>query len=353
MSKSFLWTWIVPEAVPEEVASAQTQPWERADKAILSALESGAGKSAHPVPSTTRSQLKRLFEENKIYLDDKPIKPNTKLKPGAKVQIEFAPPRPSELTPEDRPLEILFEDEHIVVVNKPQGLTVHPSSTQMEGTLVHALLHQIKNLSGIGGVLRPGIVHRLDKNTSGALVIGKTDVAHQRLVETFSKHAIERSYWAICYGAFTGPQKIESLIGRNPSDRKKMSMKVKRGRKAISYVKSLETYQNQNGTPFGSWLEVTLETGRTHQIRVHLTGSGHSIMGDALYGQPSSKHSKWLTLPDEIKQAVAELPGQALHARTLGFEHPVEKRYLRFCAEPPKQFQSLLRLLKEYCVRPL
>ena len=228
------------------------------------------------------------------------------------------------------------------MVNKPPGLTVHPSSTQKEGTLVHALLHHIKDLSGIGGVLRPGIVHRLDKDTSGALVISKSDRAHVALVEKFSKHDMERVYWALCYGSFKQPSlKIETLIGRNPKDRKRMSSDVKTGRKAITHLKRLENFGS-----YACWVQAQLETGRTHQVRVHLTGAGHSVLGDPVYGTPNSKSAKWLALPSEVREAVAQLPGQALHARVLGFEHPITKKRLRFEAEPPAEFRGVLEALK-------
>lgn len=325
-----IWKWRSPAAAP------------RADLAILEALES---------QTITRSQLKRLIDGEKVTLNGKPIKANIRLKEGDEIQIDFPAPEPSELVPEDRPLEILFEDEHLLVVNKPPGLTVHPSPTQMKGTLVHALLHHIQDLSGIGGVLRPGIVHRIDKDTSGALVITKTDAAHVKLAEVFSKHDIERCYWALCYGAppfSKSPKKIESLIGRNPNDRKKMSMTVKTGRSAITYYSCLKEYSIPQKKPFASWLNITLETGRTHQIRVHLTGEGYSILGDPVYGTPTQNHPKWQALPNSIRTSVQTLPGQALHARVLGFTHPITKQPLRFEADPPPEFKAVLEELEKF-----
>jgi len=238
------------------------------------------------------------------------------------------------------------------VVNKPQNLTVHPSTTQTEGTLVHILLHHIQDLSGMGGVLRPGIVHRIDKDTSGALVVTKTDAAHRKLTEDFAAHTIERVYWALCYGAPAAsdkPTRIESWIGRNPKDRKKMSMKVKTGRKAITYYQPKMIFSHPSKSPFACWLEVTLETGRTHQVRVHLTGVHHSILGDPVYGTPTMHHPKWLALPENVRNAVKNLPGQALHARILGFEHPITRKKLRFEAEPPEAFQKVLNAATEAC----
>jgi 23S rRNA pseudouridine1911/1915/1917 synthase len=216
-----IWTWLVQNIC------------ERADLAIMNAFDSQEGTLSTDIfPSLSRSQLKKLIEDGKVTANGKPLKANSKLQLNTLIRIEMPPPVPLELVPENRPIEVLFEDEHLLVVNKPPNLTVHPSTPQMEGTLVHALLHHIQDLSGIGGVLRPGIVHRIDKNTSGALVITKSDAAHQKLVETFARHDIERCYWALCYGSpevkkVNTLTKIESLIGRNPNDRKKMSMTVK------------------------------------------------------------------------------------------------------------------------------
>jgi 23S rRNA pseudouridine1911/1915/1917 synthase len=319
----------------------------RADLAILEALEAGLGswtpsETAEEFSSISRSQIKKWIEDGRVSLDGAPAKANSKIQTGSKIRIELPKPEPLALVPEDRPLEILFEDSDLLVVNKPPGLTVHPSSTQKEGTLVHALLHHIKDLSGIGGVLRPGIVHRLDKDTSGALVISKSDRAHVALVEKFSKHDMERVYWALCYGSFKQPSlKIETLIGRNPKDRKRMSSDVKTGRKAITHLKRLENFGS-----YACWVQAQLETGRTHQVRVHLTGAGHSVLGDPVYGTPNSKSAKWLALPSEVREAVAQLPGQALHARVLGFEHPITKKRLRFEAEPPAEFRGVLEALK-------
>lgn len=334
-----IWTWKVP---PE------LDSYTRADLLILKGSE-----SAHPPVEISRSQLKRLMEEGQVTINGRTVKPSTRLKPGDEIQIHFPPPVPSQLVAEDRPLDILYEDESLLIVNKPQGLTVHPSPTQMEGTLVHALLHHIHDLSGIGGVLRPGIVHRIDKNTSGALVITKTDQAHIKLTEIFSKHEIERCYWALCYGAppadpSAAPVRIESQIGRNPLDRKKMSMTVKTGRAAITHYQVQEKFGHSGKNPFASWMTLKLETGRTHQIRVHLTGIGHSILGDPVYGTPSEKQPKWTALPQDIRSIIQELPGQALHARTLGFAHPITGKTVRVEAEPPELFQRLLRALETY-----
>jgi len=341
--KTSRWTWITDEGATGL----------RADKALLEALSTGQGTWSGEPRSCSRSQLQSLIEQGCVLAGDRAIKANTKLKAGDPIEIQFPAPKSLELVPEDRPLDILFQDEHLLVVNKPPGLTVHPSATQTEGTLVHALLHHIGDLSGIGGVLRPGIVHRIDKDTSGALVITKTDAAHQKLAEVFARHAIDRAYWALCYGSPDVPTqgkpvKIESLIGRHLTDRKKMSTNVKDGRKAITYYRKLEEYAQSRAKPFASWIEATLETGRTHQVRVHLAGLGHSILGDPVYGTPSERHTKWLAMPQDVREAVEQLPGQALHARLLGFEHPITGQKLRFEAEPPAEFAALLKALQQY-----
>ncbi len=326
----------------------------RADRAILHALESGLGQwEGEPLPCS-RSRLQKLIEENGVSVDEKPLsKSNVKLRPGSRVVIEFPEPRALDVLPEDKPIEILYQDEHLLVVNKPPRLTVHPSETQSEGTLVNILLHHIKDLSGIGGTLRPGIVHRIDKDTSGALVITKTDRAHQALVETFSKHDIERVYWALCYGAparASKPVKIEGNIGRSLTDRKKMALLKVGGRHAVTYYRLVEEYGRSGvgKAPFASWLEVTLETGRTHQVRVHLNSIGHSILADPAYGTPTDRQPKWLALPQDVREAVATMPGQALHARVLGFAHPVTGEKLRFEAEIPPEYRHLMETLKKY-----
>jgi 23S rRNA pseudouridine1911/1915/1917 synthase len=322
---------------------------KRADKEILRALTSEDGSWEGPVVSCSRSFLQRLIEDRHVLADGKPIAVSTKLKPETLVEIFFPIAKQISLIPENRLLEILFEDEHLVVVNKPAGLTVHPSETQKDGTLVHALLHHIKDLSGIGGELRPGIVHRIDKHTSGSLVITKTDVAHRALAELFSKHEIEREYWAFCYGSpKKASGKIETLIGRNPNDRKKMSSRVKEGRKAVTQYSVKESYGQPGKSAFASWIVARLETGRTHQVRVHLTDLGNSILGDPVYGVTTENQPKWKALPVDIRDAARALPGQALHARLLAFEHPVTKQLLRFEAEPPAAVQALMKLLEKY-----
>jgi 23S rRNA pseudouridine1911/1915/1917 synthase len=336
---SSLWKW----TVSSEAAGV------RSDLAILRALGAGEGDWEGEKVEVSRSRIQKLMEEGQILATGAPLRGNEKLASGTSVEARFPAPRSSELIPQDAPLEILYQDEHLVVVNKPPGLTVHPSDTQTDGTLVHILLHHIKDLSGIGGELRPGIVHRIDKDTSGALVVSKTDAAHRVLAESFANHTIERSYWAFCYGAPAAPLgTIDTLIGRNPTDRKKMSIDVKEGRRAVTHWSRTEEYGTLKSRAFASFIEARLETGRTHQVRVHLTSLSHSLLGDPTYGVPSERNPKWLALPVEVREAVRALPGQALHARVLGFDHPITGVKLRFEAEPPAQLRALMNALGKY-----
>lgn len=303
---------------------------------------------AEKVEGTSRSQIQAWIEAGRVTIDGRAIKGSEKFLVGQEIHLQVPAPAPLELIPEDIPLDILFQDSHLLVVNKPAGLTVHPSDTQRESTLVHALLHHVKDLSGIGGKLRPGIVHRIDKNTSGALLITKTDEAHQKMSEVFAKHDIERRYWAWCFGSpnwtpFGNREvRIETKIGRSPTDRKKMSSQVEDGRVAVTRATQLEAYKG-----FASLLECQLETGRTHQVRVHLTDLGHSILGDPTYGTPSERNTKWNALPIEVRKAVEKLPGQALHARVLGFRHPITGQDLRFEAPLPEHLITLHEVLKK------
>lgn len=346
MSRS-RWTWIIAYVHVEEQGL-------RADRAIPEAIENGLGEWEGEALPCSRSRLQKLIEEGAVRIDGKVLsKANVKLSAGSKVEIDFPEPRSLDVRAEDKPIDILYQDEHLLVVNKPPRLTVHPSETQADGTLVNILLHHIKDLSGIGGALRPGIVHRIDKDTSGALVITKTDRAHQGLVETFSKHDIERVYWALVYGspaASAKPVKIEGNIGRSLTDRKRMALLKAGGRHAVTYYKKIEEYglTGAGKAPFASWLEVTLETGRTHQVRVHLNSIAHSILADPVYGTPTENQPKWRALPEDVRLAIDAMPGQALHARVLGFVHPVTGEKLRFEAELPAEFRHLMDTLKKY-----
>jgi 23S rRNA pseudouridine1911/1915/1917 synthase len=298
----------------------------------------------------SRSQIQKLIEAGSIVVDGKTIRTKDSIPDGSMVTVNLPEPTPIEVLPENIPLSILYEDEHLIVVNKQPGLTVHPSETQTHGTLVNALLYHVKDLSGIGGKLRPGIVHRIDKDTSGALVISKHDEAHTGLAKLFATHTIERKYWALTYGVLNSdePITVKTTLGRNPNDRKKMAVNVEGGRVAISHFKPLEAYGVPGKTPFASMVEATLETGRTHQVRVHLNHLGHSLLGDPVYGTPTTGQPKWKSLPNTVQEAVEALPGQALHARVLGFKHPMTGKELYFEAEPFEAFANLLAALRVF-----
>jgi 23S rRNA pseudouridine1911/1915/1917 synthase len=325
------WILTVPEGVKD-----------RADKALIRLLE-----EEEEAPALSRSQLQKLMDSDRVISGGTPVRGKDRLTPGSEISIEIPDPAPLDVSAEDIPLDILFEDEHLLVVNKQPGLTVHPSETQKSGTLVNALLFRIKDLSGIGGVLRPGIVHRIDKDTSGALVVSKTDAAHAGLAALFGRHDIERRYWAFCYGSprWEGDFRFESTLGRSPQDRKKMAVNVENGRKAVSVFRNLGEFSVSGKSPYASWIEARLMTGRTHQVRVHLTHLQHSLLGDPVYGTPTESQAKWKLLPLEIQRAVRALSGQALHARVLGFRHPVTGAELRFEAPLPPALQALVDLL--------
>ena len=336
------WTWVTNEAAAGV----------RADRAIADALESEDGEWDGDAVPISRSRLQKLMEDGRVLAGGKPVLRSTKLGAGVPIQIRVPEPTPLELVPEDIPLDVLFEDRDLIVVNKPAGLTVHPSETQKTGTLVHALLYHVKDLSGIGGKLRPGIVHRIDKDTSGALVVSKTDEAHLGLAAIFAKHEIERAYSALTYGApaweAADEYRMETLIARNPNDRLRMTTEVKAGRRAVTRFRCLRKFGHAAKAPFAAHVEARLETGRTHQVRVHLTALNHSLLGDPLYGVPSMNQPKWKALPADVQDLVKNLPGQALHARVLGFRHPITGAELRFEAPFPAPFARLLDTLANY-----
>ena len=298
----------------------------------------------------SRSQIQKLIEAGHILINQKTIRTKDVIPHLAEISVTLPDPTPIEVIPENIPIHILYEDEHLIVINKQPGLTVHPSETQHSHTLVNALLYHVKDLSGIGGKLRPGIVHRIDKDTSGAIVISKNDVAHAGLAKLFATHTIDRVYWALTYGTpkMDASVRVETTLGRSPHDRKKMAVNVDPGRVAISHFKLLEAYGLQGKANFASLVEAKLETGRTHQVRVHLNHLGHSLLGDPLYGTPNDSNAKWKALPALIKEAVTALPGQALHARVLGFKHPITGKMLHFEAEPFLELAHLLSELKKF-----
>ncbi len=284
---------------------------------------------AENVPELTRSQAKKLILEGYVRLGEKKVRPKYPVKPGETVLVSLPPPEEPSLRPEEEvPFEILYEDEDLAVVNKPPGVVVHPAAGHSSGTLVHGLLARLKDLSGVGGELRPGIVHRLDKDTSGLLLVAKSDQAHQALTRQFKYREVSKVYLALVHGVLRVPSgKIDYPIGRHPVHRKKMSIHAKRAREALTLWKVRERFRK------ATLLEVRLLTGRTHQIRVHLSAIGHPIVGDALYGGAR---------PQGPKAA-----RQMLHAWQIRFLHPRTHQELSFEAPLPEDFRLLLERLRE------
>lgn len=291
----------------------------------------------------SRAQIQRLIENGCVFADDLLITDkNFKTREGDIYQIIL--PEPEEATPvaQNIPLDILYEDDDLIVVNKPAGMTVHPAAGCSRDTLVNALLYHCKgSLSGIGGVARPGIVHRIDRNTSGILVVAKNDIAHRGLAEQFFVHSIERTYYAVVYN-IANPLSgtIEANLARSPYDRKKMAIIKAGGKTAITHYQTIENYKNA-----ASLIKCNLETGRTHQIRVHLSSIGCHLIGDDVYAQP---HKNSILLPVEIKNYVNSFPRQALHAFSLGFIHPKTGKKLYFEADYPSDMKELINKLREY-----
>ncbi len=300
---------------------------------MLTAEASDAGKRmdrflTERLEEFSRSYLQKLLKEERVLMDGKAVKANCRVQGGEQFEVFLPEQQEPQILPENIPLDILYEDQDILVVNKPQNMVVHPAAGHYEHTLVNALMYHCRgSLSGINGILRPGIVHRIDKDTSGALVICKNDAAHRSLAEQLAVHSITRRYRAIAQGYFQEDCfTVEGDIGRHPIDRKKMAVHVKNGKPAVTHVTVLQKLKGF------SYLECRLETGRTHQIRVHLSGIGHPILGDPLYGPK--------------KCPVPHLQGQVLHAMVLGFVHPRTGEYMEFTAPLPDYFKKLLQILR-------
>lgn len=277
-------------------------------------------------PDCSRARLQALITQGDVHLDGHPVRPSERLRPGQVIALNWPDLRPSLVEPQAIPLQVVFEDASLLVVNKPAGMVTHPAPGSRDGTLVNALLAHCSDLSGIGGVERPGIVHRLDKDTTGLLVVAKTDAAHRSLSAQIAAKTAQRCYLGVVTGSMSVPQgRIDAPIRRHPRDRIKMAV-VPEGRTAATRWEVLETFRD------ATLLRLSLETGRTHQIRVHMAHLGHPLVGDPLYG-PS-------------KPFAIRMGRQALHAEQLGFRHPVSGEAMRFQADPPADFQRLLMILR-------
>ena len=294
------------------------------------------------IENATRSRIQKLIEADLVKVNGKTVKPSYLVQPNDIIEASHPiTPRPEEAEPEEIPLNIIYEDEFLLVVNKPAGMVAHPAYANYTGTLVNALLHHTKSLSGLNEPGRPGIVHRLDKNTSGLLVVAKDDFTHAKLAEQFSKHTAEREYRAICWGVFKETKgEISSNIARSKSDRKKFAVSSNEGKIAITLFEVIEQFE------FVSYLKLNLKTGRTHQIRVHLSSINHPVFGDETYGGRKIVYGSQLPkMKSRIENLLSLMPRQALHAKTLGFIHPHKKEFMRFDSELPGDMKELLRKL--------
>lgn len=291
-----------------ELTVAAEDIGERIDKYLSEQIE-----------GLSRSAAEKLISDGRVTVGDKTVKKNYRTAGGDIIAVMIDEPQPVDIEPEDIPLDIVYEDADLLVVNKPKGMVVHPAAGHYSGTLVNALMYHCRDdLSGINGELRPGIVHRIDKNTSGLLMVAKSDAAHIGLSDQIKDHSFTREYLAICYGNIKEDERtVDAPIGRHKTDRKRMCVTQLNSRPAVTHIRVLERYGGF------TYILCRLETGRTHQIRVHLAHIGHPIAGDDVYG------------PSKV---ITELGGQCLHAYRLGFIHPITGEYMEFTADPPESF---------------
>jgi 23S rRNA pseudouridine1911/1915/1917 synthase len=293
---------------------------------------------AEKLGGLSRNRVKPLIKEGYVTLQEEVINdPSRRIRSGETYEITIPEAKDPDPLPQDIPLDIVFEDEHLIVVNKPAPMVVHPAAGNWNGTLVNALLYHCgDSLSGIGGVKRPGIVHRIDKETSGLMVVAKNDAAHHGLAALFEKHDIERTYRAVVWGRvypLTGS--IEANIGRDPHNRKRMAVVQNTGKEAVTHY-----VMEENFSDIACLVKCNLETGRTHQIRVHMSHLGHSLVGDPVYSR--AKLSRTKDLPEERQNVIRKFSRQALHAQTLGFVHPVTNKPLKFEVDFPSDLKKLL-----------
>jgi len=294
---------------------------ERLDRAIASSL-----------PELSRSRVQSLLQAGRIHVDGKPGRASLRLKGGERVEVSVPPPQPAVPEPEDFPLTVLHEDRDLLILDKPAGLVVHPAAGHARGTLVNALLHHVSGLSGVGGVLRPGIVHRLDKETSGCLVVAKNDAALRALQRAFQARTVEKTYLALVHGHLPAAGRLDTLHARHPRDRKRFTGRTRTGKPAVT------TWRVRTLLHGAAVLEVGLETGRTHQIRVHLSELGHPLLGDALYGGARKGDAR-------VKAVQTRLGRQGLHAWKLSFPHPRTGKPVRCEAPVPADIREAIEAL--------
>ena len=326
-----------------EAGQSQVEVFEARERDESDRLDRFLSRSAR---SLSRTRLKGLIQKGKVSVNDNvTLDPSMRLSSGDRIRLETPPPEEGPVIGEDMPLNIVFEDEHLIVIDKPPGLVVHPAPGHASGTLVNALIaHFGASLSGVGGVKRPGIVHRLDKDTSGLLVVAKTDAAHRGLAELFADHGraglLDREYLALVWGELKAPAgKVDAAIGRHAIHREKMAVApAKRGRRAVTRWKVVDALGA------ATLVICRLETGRTHQIRVHMASIGHPLVGDPVYG--AGFKTKAARLPAAARVAVETFGRQALHAAILGFAHPDTGEFLRFESRPPEDFAKLLMAMR-------
>jgi len=301
--------------VKQEIFVTEELAGDRIDKFISEQCE-----------ELSRSYIQKLLKSGEVYVGQKAVKPSYKVTEGDTISFEVPEAVELEIVPEDIPLDIVYEDHDVILVNKPKGMVVHPAAGHYSGTLVNALMFHCKDdLSGINGVLRPGIVHRIDMDTTGILIVCKNDLAHTSIAEQLKEHSITRRYQAIVHGVLKDDEgTIDAPVGRHPQDRKKMCINHQNGKHAVTHYRVLNRFKNF------THIECRLETGRTHQIRVHMASLNHPLLGDAVYGPAKCPY---------------KLQGQTLHAGVLGFVHPRTGEYMEFEAPLPEYFQKLLNIL--------
>ncbi len=291
------------------------------------------------LPDFSRSQIQRLIKEGDVRVGDRDARANQPVKTGQVVTVEIPEPVNPIPRPEALPLPIIYQDSDVIVVDKPAGMVVHPAAGHASGTLVNALLHHVDDLSGIGGEKRPGIVHRIDRGTSGLMVVAKNDAAHGELSRQFQDREVEKEYIALVWGEVMAGRRIDAPIGRDPGNRKKMSARARRARSAVTRIVGAEHFGR-----LATLARVAIHTGRTHQIRVHLSAIGHPVVGDPLYG---GVHRR---VPGDLR-AVTHLERPFLHASRLAFTHPTEDRRMEFTSELPEDLQRVLDELREKVFR--